>query len=125
MSTKNLWGDLKDLETVRTPKTVLKEQAQILTEATDGILVGDVRESEIRGEFLIYLEIKVPALNNYTYTVMSVRHSIDMYPARVNAEKPNVSQVCDNEEDFTGVVETVLSSDEMKTIVSRLLAQAN
>ena len=33
---KNLWGDLPVEETIRTPYVVLKEQANLLTEATNG-----------------------------------------------------------------------------------------
>ena len=34
MPTKSLWGDLSDIEIVRTPKEVLNEQANALTAAT-------------------------------------------------------------------------------------------
>jgi len=38
---KNLWGDLP-VEDVRTPHVVLREQASVLTEVTEGKLVGKV-----------------------------------------------------------------------------------
>jgi len=38
---KNLWGDLP-VEEFRTPHVMLREQASILTEATNGLLVGTV-----------------------------------------------------------------------------------
>ena len=45
MSTaKSMWGDLSDLETVRTPKAILVEQAIFLTKATSNVLVGDVKD---------------------------------------------------------------------------------
>lgn len=125
MTTQNLWGSLKDVEIVRTPKTILKEQAQILSEETQGILVGHVSESEYGGgNFSVTLEIQVPAINNYTYEVLNVRHNIDVYPAEVNATRPFLQQRAEDEGEFIRLVEEILSSNEMRQVVSRLLSQA-
>ena len=44
----NLWGDLP-VEDVRTPHVVLREQASILTEATEGKLLGTVTKTKYKG----------------------------------------------------------------------------
>ena len=35
---ENSWGDLTDLKTIRTPKAILVDQAELLNRATSGIV---------------------------------------------------------------------------------------
>ena len=89
---KNLWGDLSSLATVRTPKTLLEEQANVLTEATAGLLMGRVYDlaplgrdprvslSDDRAKFRYDFDVLVPALNNYRYTILSVYYPLELYP---------------------------------------------
>jgi hypothetical protein len=125
MSAKNLWGDLSALEIVRTPKDILKEQASFLTKATEGVLVGNVDEMDANGDFRYDLDVQVPSLNDYTYTLLSITHGIDLYPVRVSARAAGLTETCDDEKDFEAVLRKVLSSKEVKLILSRLLSQAS
>jgi len=125
MSSKNLWGDLSDLETVRTPQAILHEQAGYLTEATESALVGKVEVRNIvSSDFCYDLDVLVPALNNYTYTILTISHSVNLYPVRVHAGAKGISSRCENEEEFEETVAQILSSKEVKRILSRLLSQA-
>lgn len=125
MTSNNMWGDLSDLDIVRTPKAILIEQSMHLAEHTDGVLVGDVDEQLVgSSRFSIDLDILVPSLNNYRYTVLSARHDVELYPVRVHADRPPTSQKCDDEAAFIETVSAILSSAEVKTILSRLLSQA-
>jgi hypothetical protein len=126
MSTKSLWGDLSDLEIVRTPKEILMEQAQLLTEATDGVLVGNV-ESQSGSTTRLFIhdfDVTVPTLNNYSYTLLRIRHGVAMYPVRVEASDPSTSKDCPNEEEFISTVGSILSSSAVRFILSRLRSQA-
>jgi len=127
MSSKSLWGDLSDLETVPTPKSILLEQATYLTEATDNLLVGIIDDQDTTahgGEFIYELNVQVPALNNYSFTLARVLHNIDLYPVVVYSsialEKP---AQCSNEDDFKRTLSDILSSGEVKKILSSLLSQ--
>ena len=68
---KNLWGDLSDLETTRTPTSILEEQAKILATSTYKKLRGEVeKETEYDRGFEDYIvtatfNIVVTKLNNY------------------------------------------------------------
>ena len=87
MSVKNLWGDLSELEIVRTPKAILNEQASLLTKATKGILVGDVEiQYQDHGQFEYNLNVCVPTLNGYTYTILSINHKFEFYPIYVHRD---------------------------------------
>lgn len=150
---KNLWGDLPNTETIRTPYTILKEQASILNEITAGLLIGEVIHNQKDKFFVMILRIKVPSLNNYTYSVVEVQHSIQLYPVFVNnlasdnfnnleknlmkaANNPLMSildyggrlenqgyRKCFSEEEFEKALAAILSSSEVKRVISALLAQ--
>lgn len=128
MSTaKSMWGDLSDLETVRTPKAILVEQAIFLTKATSNVLVGDVKDvsAPLTKEFVYDFNIVVPALNNYIYTVLRIEHEIDFYPLMLRCGDFDNGEICGNEQAFCGAVEAILSSTELKRIISRLVSQAS
>ena len=125
MSVKNLWGDLSELERVVTPKEILLEQASLLTEATKGVLVGQVSNNSIYGKFAYDLEVSVPALNNYTYTILTIQHQIELYPVRIITNGFVLSTECGSEKEFISALTDILSSKEVKFVLSRLLSQAS
>jgi hypothetical protein len=152
-SNKNLWGELPKPETIRTPYTILKEQASILSEITNGLLIGEVINNQKDKFFVNIIRIKAPSLNNYTYSVVEVQYPIKLYPVFVknltsdnfnNLEK-NLMNAANNplmsfvdyggllvqqgyrkyssEEEFENALGQILSSQEVKQVISALLAQ--
>jgi hypothetical protein len=49
---KNLWGDIPNADELRTPYTLLKEQASLLTELTRGLLIGAIERSQYYSDHL-------------------------------------------------------------------------
>jgi hypothetical protein len=49
---KNLWGDIPNADELRTPYTLLKEQASLLTELTRGLLIGEIERSQYYSDHL-------------------------------------------------------------------------
>ncbi len=139
LSNKNLWGELPQSENIRTPYTILKEQASLLTEITKGLLIGEVNispevddvikfASSILGErsqsFVAFLRIKAPSLNNYTYSVVKIQYPIKLYPVLVKSlVVENFQRECSSEEEFEKALGQILSSQEVKQVISALLAQ--
>ncbi len=91
---KNLWGDLPVDTDIRTPYIVLKEQASLLSEATNGLLVGSVNRTSLDKSIYLYkeydcecnLEIKVPSLNNYSISIVKVSYPINIYPSKISSQ---------------------------------------
>ena len=150
---KNLWGELPKSETIRTPYTLLKEQASLLSEITKGLLIGEVTNNQKDMFFVNILRIKAPSINNYTYSVVEVQYPIKLYPVFVknltsdkfnNLEK-NLMNAANNplmgfvdpggllvqqgynkyssEKEFENALGEILSSQEVKQVISALLAQ--
>lgn len=131
---ESLWS-IPATENVRPPLTIMKEQATALTEQTRGSLVGSVETAEYGGGLKVNLAVHVPALNNYRYHVLTYTQPITMYPGRLASEIPVASLLngyappqsieVENEQEFLEALKRLLTSDEMKQLVSSLLVQAN
>ena len=84
MPSKNLWGELPDIADVgRSPRDILKEQAEALTAATRRGLVGEVRTEAPYKDIEHELVIITPYLNNYEVTICRASHGAETYPAQV------------------------------------------
>jgi hypothetical protein len=126
---KDLWGEIPSHETIRTPYTILKEQASLLTQKTNGLLIGEVSRDQKynvskQREIQVTLLIKAPSLNNYTYWVLEVEHPIQLYPLSVqDLAGTNPLLDCSSEEEFEQALGNILSSQEIKRVISALLAE--
>lgn len=74
---------IPDVKGMRTPYSILLEQAKALTEASDGLLVGEVERTTATDYFRNTLNVVVPELNNYSFEVLYVTHGIQLFPARM------------------------------------------
>ena len=125
MTKKSLWGDLGDLEKVPTPKSHLREQADILSEATKYVLMGHVSEVvSPGGTFQLELNIIVQNLNNYKRTILEVTHKIEPYPLRVRDYENSVVYECKDEGEFLAILENILTSPKVRRVISSLIAQS-
>jgi len=145
MTVKSLWGEISPEIDVKPPKIILSEQASAITELTKGVLSGHVYEgstkmyansssssfpssyhSDARDAFEYSLEIHAPALNNYSITIVSVSHGIDIYPVflqnQVTRDPVNAGVLCNDEAELLAKLEHILNSPEVHRIVSSLLA---
>lgn len=139
---ESLWS-IPAADNVRAPLTIMKEQATALTEQTKGSLVGLVETGTYGADDLaINLSIQVPSLNNYKYRLITYTQPITMYPGTLAAEVPMASGTSQtglinslgtrpqatevkNEQEFVAALKGLLASNEIKRLVSSLLAQAN
>lgn len=126
---KNLWGDLPLEETIRTPYVILKEQASLLTEMTNGLLVGYVekkRGASSNNDSYCILRINVPSINNYSIDVVHIDYPITIYPSYIsNLVTGQNDLMCETEQELNESLKNILSSDEIKKIISGLLSEVH
>lgn len=129
---ESFWA-VPDLTNVRTPLSILREQAAALTEQTKGVLVGEVDVTrDDNGDLRIRMDVVSPALNNYRYRILSYKQPISMYPGTLFAEVMAVNKlqpkdaikIVDNESDFISDIKIVLSSEKTKEVLAALIAQS-
>jgi hypothetical protein len=115
----DFWGEL-EVEDIRTPATMLREQAALLAPKMQYILEAKV-ETEVSGAYFTHsFLIVVPALDNYVYELFKVRHQIDLYPLTILSDL----RIIDNEDHFADWLRGKLSSPQTRRIITNLLSQA-
>lgn len=127
METQNLWPDFA-IETTKSPKAILKEQAGYLMEKTKNVLSADVETSHYKGSVSHEFYVVVPALNNYRYRLFSVSHeAIGYYPLTVVIDDNNPWETdakIGNEKDFLSGLSNVFKAPETVRVISSLLSQS-
>jgi hypothetical protein len=121
----SLWGDLSNLKRVRTPKTILVEQANILNSATNGVIRADVSSENLGSGSLSHeLSLVAPALDNYRYGVCMVIHDIEIYPCKLFNFALRESTECANEDELKEELSQILGDGKTKKILEALLSQS-
>lgn len=123
---ENLWGELPQFDSIRLPATILKEQAQVITDLTQGLLQGTVASDPGRNNSLFTnLILVVPTLNNYKYTVLyTLTEPPLIYPLKLRSLVHDVSFDVESEVKFLQILKDILSSHETKMLILSLVAQA-
>jgi hypothetical protein len=119
MSTQDFWGDIGPAQ-IRTPASILREQASLLGEKTHNLIEGKVATSNNGAFFFQTMFLVAPALNNYHYELLKVRHEIQLYPV---VDVTNPGKPLKSEAEFVDWLRAKLSSLETRRIIEALLAQ--
>lgn len=124
MTTKNLWGEIKDLPKIKSPVAILNEQTQLLEQLTNGLLTGrTARVSNDPNQFMFDFSINAPSLNNYSYTVLRIAHDIGLYPVNLIDLKQGASVRCNDVSEFETELGKIFSSPEIQRVITGLLSQ--
>jgi hypothetical protein len=125
MNSESLWGDLPLTETsLVTPATILNEQAVILKERTNNVLVSRVYVVGKSPLIELDMDIIAPALDGYRYTLLKVGHPIMLYPLTMSDPTREKVFQCDNEDEFRQGLKDILSSPEVHKVILALLSQS-
>jgi hypothetical protein len=127
MSSNDLWGSLPDDEAIIVPVRLLADQADLLGQKTGNLLEARVNPVSLSGtKNLAYeLEIIAPVLDNYSITVMRIRHPIESYPVVVESVVGgNPMREATNEAEFSATLREILGSSEVQRIIGSLLSQS-
>lgn len=115
---------IPDAAAIRTPLSILREQASALTQQTHGVLVGEAEAKADGDELVVSLDVVVPGLNDYRYRVLTYRQPLEMYPGSVWGSGVETQTISD-ETRFVSVVKAALSSQKVKNVLTSLLAQVS
>jgi len=121
-----------------TPKTVLLQQASLLGEKTQNIIVGEVRSqvehtslagAGVRETLVHGFYIVAPALNSYRRRLLQVAHDpVEFYPCYVSSDVdvPERQQFlkCGTQAEYEAALRGIFQSPKTSSIVTALLAQS-
>ena len=120
MSYKSLWSDFTVDESEKTPGMYLREQAKTLRMQSRGVLRGEVKQTITdNGMIQLDLNIVMPISDNYRYTVLTVRHSLEIYPLTIDSTDKTIT--CNDEKEFLTAFESILASPGLTKVITALL----
>ena len=135
---KDLWPSDLGLGKTVTPVSILRTQATLLSQKTQGILEGAVETGTAGLDIYHRFVIVVPLLGNYRYPLFKVRRTGELYPVYVDEEPRPVDRrtglrdpgpvdalLLADERQFREWLRSMLSSDATKQIIANLYAQAS
>lgn len=146
----NLWPTDLVASPVRSPVSILREQAAFLENNTNNIVsalvqktdekmrfIGDVNAlaqaagGEPSQRFSYYFYITAPTLGHYRYLLLSIFHDFDLYPVNIDVGQDikqelgfsEDSYVANNEEEFKKLLSQIFNSQKARKVISALLSQ--
>ena len=120
MASDDLWGELPPTSNLRTPAVILREQAELLSQKTEGLLTARITTPKGR-DFVYKFVMIAPTLANYSYSVLQVQHEIGFYPLSMTDLQEGMEHLCKDEEEFKVALGRILKSDRTHSVVSQLL----
>ncbi|MBI1927487.1 hypothetical protein HYR99_25005 [Candidatus Poribacteria bacterium] len=121
----NLWpDDIAISNNLRAPVTILRQQATLLGEKTQNLVVAEVSSENRNGSFWYGFNLVAPALGNYRFRLFSIIHNIDFYPVEIDFFAVDGIVKVESEKAFLEELRKLLSSEETKRIIRALIAQS-
>ncbi len=125
MPTKNMWGDLPTMEDTKTPLLIMREQANILKQATRGVLHASISTTPLTlGKMRHSFYLVAPLLNDYRHLLFSVEHGIDPYPVKFSAPRMKNLARCKREKDFELILTELLRDASTRKAIASLIANS-
>lgn len=123
------------------PNSILKEQADLLYDKTDGTIYGKItnmkfepQEDNVNYSLATMFEAIVPRLDNYHFTLFTLYSKPEEnYPLAITVGSNIIDDaiiftpdfVCRDKDEFIMALKKILSSDELNKNISTLYAKAN
>lgn len=122
---ESLWV-IPEISAVPTPLSILREQANLLTKQTRGLLRGEVVTRVIERFIYISLRISVPALEDYAVEILTYEQEAKPYPGTLRSSfaEPKTDFPIKDESQFLDAFKKVIASRPAQDLVAALLAQA-
>jgi hypothetical protein len=122
----DLWPEIEPVS-IRTPGTILKQQAALLGKHTKNLLEGRVITQGRASGFVHRFIIAAPTLD-YRMELFAVGHDMNLYPVQVETApsvRPDLrpGPLLNSEGEFVNWLKGVFNAAETKRILSTLMAQ--
>ena len=129
----DLWTDFT-AQKIRTPKAVLREQAEELGRKTRNLVLGEAVSNKIsmgkdKEELEKYvigetLNLIVPSLDNYRYRLLELYHSPTLVYPLSTSWHLDVGEKINDEEELKKYLQREFNSSKTITIIQALISQA-
>lgn len=107
----DLWPeDIGPIPDLKSPVTILREQASLLGKKTNNLVEAEVVQLESviseEKEFSYAFLIVAPALDNYRYKLFTISYGINLYPVTINVDKDIQAEIPPTAEERREIVKS-------------------
>ena len=130
MSSTSLWPSFGAIQTIITPKMILKEQAVFLEKLTSGYINTEIQTAAhptLLNKVSHTLKITAPVVENYSTAIVQVDHDmIKLYPLTVTSriKAMPVAYTAVDEDEYLALLKRVFEEKETLETMQSLLAQS-
>lgn len=125
---RDLWPDsIEVIQREATPVMILKEQASLLGEKTQNMVLAEVRSKieQTSNYFVDDFYLVAPLLGNYRFQLFRIRRQLEhLYPVQIKSEALGLDKDIESEDQFTNVLSDVFSHERTINIIASMLAQS-
>ncbi len=144
--TDDLWPDNISLNTsLKAPVTILREQGTLLGRKMNNLVEGVISEvsddyrdavSEEKDYFTYRFYIAAPALGDYRYRLLTISHSIDLYPLDITVDRSVLEELPDDvepndmddlvvgsQEEFIEILRAIFATKKVRRVIEAIIAQ--
>jgi hypothetical protein len=123
MQSKNLWGKIPEMNSLRTPHEILIEQGDFLSQLSNGLLGFEIERQQKSTLFSYVFSITIPSMN-FRQSFLRITHDIKLFPSILRHEQSGEEYTSKGQDEFEEDLGSILSSAETKNFLSGLMAQA-
>lgn len=129
---RDLWPDVLPKTTLRTPLSVLREQAALLGPKTQNIVTANVTAGRNEsGELISVFQLVAPALGGYKLAVFAMKHGVTaLYPVEISSPiisrsgpTPGIWKIR-NEDELLSTLREIFAHPKMIQAIQSLIAQS-
>ena len=118
----DLWPAIEG-DPVRTPLSILREQASLLGPKTQHLVEAEVSTTSNRDNLVHEFYVVAPALDHYRYHLLTVAHGIELYPLEMWPPRGDPAEA-DDEDAFLKRLGSFLASEHTRNVVRSLYSQS-
>jgi hypothetical protein len=91
---------------------------------TKNVVTARVSDGHVGKDFVYSLSLVAPALDYYSYTILTIRHTVKVYPLTIEDHVNETRYEAAAESEFLQALQAILKSDEVKRVIELLLSQS-
>ena len=130
MTKETLWPEFSLDVSVRSPKTVLDEQAKFLANGTKNVLTAGIRTFTPNDGYQTYqFSIIAPSLSNFNYTLLRINQKsiLEPYPCELisaSIEELNDWTVILSEDELSKYLKLIFNHESTQKVINALISQS-
>lgn len=135
---EDLWPpDISQQTTEKSPASILKEQALLLSQKTNNLVTAEViRKTMVKESKFGFNFILTSSTINYRYNLFSITHGVTLYPVEISSDNDLIKSIrperghyewitVENETEYIRILKDIFSAENTRKVISTLIKMSD